>query len=249
MTQITPSFTTQGSKTNELIHELIESQRYGVEYQPMICTRSGEIVAYEALARFYTHDNQVMPPFVVFDFLHHNLALLGKVECDLKKIQIEHAPDTHELFVNVDPHAVGQTIELQDEALIHLLMDNSGVIVELIENSNIHDAKAALALHNVLKAKEVQTALDDIGADHALISLEILSLVNYLKFDRSWLKKIKKQRHEFLFRSMLEFGRQSNKASVLEGIENEDMFNTAKQYDVDRVQGFHFRKQFLSVKP
>ena len=56
-------------------------------------------------------------------------------------------------------------------------------------------------------------------------------------------------RYAFLFRSMLEFAHQSNKPSILEGIESEDMLNTAIKYDLERVQGFYFRKLFISVKP
>lgn len=153
------------------------------------------------------------------------------------------------MFINVDPHAVGQAVDLENDPLILQLLSRQKVVVELIENSDIHDARAALTLHKVLKAKGVKTALDDIGADHALLSLEILSLVNYLKFDLSWINKLQKHRYAFLFRSMLEFARQSNKPSILEGIEDEDMFNTAKQYGLDRVQGFHYRKLFQSVKP
>jgi len=249
MEQLTSSFPEHSSRTRELIYELIENQRYGVEYQPMICARSGDIVAYEALARFHTHDNQIIPPVVVFDVLHHDLPQLRKVEYDLKKLQIEYAPEDYELFINVDPHAIEQAIDLHDTPLIHLLLEHSKLVVELIENSDIHDARAALTLHNVLKAKGIETALDDIGADHALLSLEILSLVNYLKFDFSWINKLKKHRYAFLFRSMLEFARQSDKPSVLEGIENEEMLNTAKDYGLDRIQGFHYRKLFHSFKP
>lgn len=48
---------------------------------------------------------------------------------------------------------------------------------------------------------------------------------------------------------MLEYARQTKKPSILEGIENEEMLSAAKEYDVDRVQGFHYRKLFQSVKP
>lgn len=249
MKQFMTPFPECATPSNDLIYELIESQRYGVEYQPMVCVRSGSVVAYEALARFYTADNKLISPLTVFDFLHHDMALLSKVEYELKKLQIEYAPANHELFINVDPHAVGHAVDLENDPLILQLLDRPKLIVELIENSDIHDARAALTLHNVLKAKGVQTALDDIGAEHALLSLEILSLVNYLKFDLSWITKLQKHRYAFLFRSMLEFARQSNKPSILEGIENEDMLKTASQYNLDRVQGFHYRKLFQSVKP
>jgi EAL domain-containing protein (putative c-di-GMP-specific phosphodiesterase class I) len=45
--------------------ELIDSQRFGVEYQPIIDLQSCEIFAYECLARFYDrHNNPIRPDFV-----------------------------------------------------------------------------------------------------------------------------------------------------------------------------------------
>lgn len=249
MNKLINAYSEPSSHTQVLIYELIENQRYGVEYQPMICTRNNDIMAYEALARFYTHDNQIIPPVIVFDVLHDDLPSLRKVEFDLKKVQLDYAPKNYDLFINIDPHAVGQAIDLQNDPLVELLLNQTNLVVELIENSDIHDARAALTLHSVLKANNIHTALDDIGADHALLSLEILSLVNYLKFDHSWVYKLEKHRYAFLFRSMLEFARQTNKPSILEGIENEEMLCAAKEYDLDRVQGFYFQNLFIALKP
>jgi len=249
MNQLTSPISSQYPQANEHIYKLIEKQQYGVEYQPMICTASGDILGYEALARFYSHNNELVPPPVVFDLLHHDLNLLHKVEFELKKLQIDYAPDSSELFINIDPHAVNKAVDLHNEPIIEQLLNHSNLVIELIENSDIHDARAALTLHNVLKAKGIQTALDDIGAEHSLLSLEILSLVDFLKFDLSWIQKLTTPRYAFLFRSILEFARQSHKPSILEGIENDEMLNIAKKYDLDRVQGFHYRKLFHSIKP
>ncbi len=249
MTALTPPRPDYTHLESECIHDLIEQQRYGVEYQPMISTHNGEIMAYEALARFYTADNQRISPLTVFSFLHHDLPRLQEVELALKKLQIHYAPADYELFINVDPHAICHNSEIGDAPLIRELSGhNSNLIVELIENSDLHDAHASIALHKVLKEKGIHTALDDIGADHALLSLEILSLVNYLKFDLSWFKKLEKHRYAFLFRSMVEFSLQSNKPCILEGIETAEMLDIAKSYRLDRVQGFHYQHLFQNIK-
>ena len=45
-----------------VILECLISRRFGVEYQPFISTASGEIVCYEALARFFDAQNTPIAP-------------------------------------------------------------------------------------------------------------------------------------------------------------------------------------------
>lgn len=239
----------QSSNIVNQIHNLIEQQRYGVEYQPIICTRSGEIMAYEALARFFNSEGQSISPLIVFEFLHQNLSLFNQVELDLKNLQIDYAPNHYNLFVNVDPHAIGQTAHMSDSPLLSKLTACSNIVVELIENSDIHEAKASMALHKLLNQQGIATALDDIGADHALLSLEILTSVNYLKFDRNWIKNLQLNNYSKLFQSLMQFARQTEKKTILEGIENSEMLLKAKSYGVDQIQGFLYRPLFRNVSP
>lgn len=233
----------------EQLRDLVKYQRYGVEYQPIICSHSGEILAYEALARFFTANGEQLSPLIAFDLLHKELPLLRKVELDLKKLQIDYAPENFDLFLNVDPHSMEPASDLHSNPLLEQINRRPNIIVELIENSDIHDARATMLLQNVLKEQGTRTALDDIGANHSLLSLEILSLVDYMKFDRSWLEKLHEQRFVWLFKSMLEFAKLSNKKTILEGIETKEMFSTALSYGIDRVQGFLYRPLFRSVQP
>jgi len=232
----------------ELIDELIESQRFGVEYQPIIDIHSGEIVAFEALARFYTSTGETISPQQVFDVLHNEPEKLVKTELALKKLQLDFAPEGFKLFLNIDPHAVDCKPDNPCELMCHIA-NCKDVVIELIENSDIHEARMSEQIHNFLREKGIKTALDDIGADHALLSLEIFSLVDYLKFDRSWLQKIQQLRYEKLFHSILDYAVASEKQTVLEGIETEQQLTLAKQYQIKFVQGFKFRSQFRKVRP
>jgi len=230
------------------IYELVARQRYGVEYQPIICTRSGDIQGFEALARFYAANGDAIPPLEVFGYLHMDLPVLRQVEQELKRLQIDYAPEGYDLFINIDPHSI-ELKEIASLPLIKQLRSRSNIIVELIENSDIHEARATAALHMVLKQNNIKTALDDIGASHSLLSLEVLSLVDYLKFDRSWNDKLAHQIYARMFRSILDFAAQTSKLSILEGIETKEMLSTANHYGINRVQGFLYRPLFQTVKP
>lgn len=227
---------------------VVQNQRYGVEYQPIVCVHSGEIAAYEGLARFYHDDGTSLPPKIVFNALKDDEKCLRRVERELKSIQIEHSPSGYDLFINLDRHAVGPMIDTENDPLIDLLSRHRNLVVELIENVDIHDARASIALQQVLQARNIPTALDDIGADHSLISFEVLPLVDYLKFDRIWLQRLHRPEYQSLFNSLLDFARQNQKPAILEGIEDEDMLALAKAYSIDYIQGFRYRNLFKEYR-
>lgn len=87
-------------------HELLDillNRRFGVEYQPLVDTRSGETAGFEALSRFYRANGEVVAPDQVFELLHDNPLLLFHAEMEMKKLQMLHAPQTGMLFLNLDP--------------------------------------------------------------------------------------------------------------------------------------------------
>ena len=239
----------QQVQTRYQVEDIVKEQAYGVEYQPIVNVHSGEIVAYEALARFYLPDGTNIPPEVAFGILHDDIELLCKAELDLKNLQIDYAPDDYDIFVNIDPHALCTISEIEAEPLVTLLVDKNHIVVELIENIDIHDARACTLLHSTLTNMGIRTALDDIGSPHAMTSLLLMTLVSYLKFDRMWLSKLDEDKHSNLLSSLLNFAKQSNKTTILEGVETNTMLETAHSFSIDYVQGFLYKTQFISVKP
>ena len=230
------------------VRDIVARQRYGTEYQPILCARSGEITAFEALARFYAADGSCLSTQHVFEIMHDEPVLLRRAECDLKQLQMDHAPVGHDLFLNLDPHAL-TAAHGQASALFERVINTPGVVIELIENTDIHDARAALKLQQMLSEHGVRTALDDIGAPHALLSLDLIAVVDFLKFDRSWFDRLGQDNGDRMFRAMLAFARDGGHQTVLEGIETADMQATARRYGIDRLQGFRYRPLFRNVAP
>lgn len=230
------------------VHDIVHDKNYGVEYQPIISMRTGEIVAYEALARFYLPDGTKLSPETVFNILHEDIELLCQTELELKQLQIDNAPDDYDLFINIDPHAISPISDIETDPLINLLTGNQRIVVELIENIDIHDAMACTVLHTTLKRRGIRSALDDIGAPHAMTSLQLMMLVDFLKFDRIWLANLDKDKHYRLFESLVGFANNCDKPTILEGIESQDMLNTSRNLSISQGQGFLYKPIFKSVR-
>lgn len=212
------------------------------EYQPFVDPYTLAIDGYEALARFYLPNGGAIAPNIVFEQLHAHSEQLATIEYQAKAFQLAHAPRQQRIFINVDPHAVDGE---HTARLLALLSQYQQVTVEIIENTCISDAVLASELFTQFKQANVHVALDDIGAPHSMLSLELLLNVDYLKFDRHWLSLIEQPQGKQLLMSLVYFAKKTAKQCILEGIETEQQLEFARTVGVDLVQGFLFKSRFI----
>ena len=218
--------------------------KLGAEFQPLVCPQSLTVFGYEALSRFYTPQGSTIAPNIIFEQLHKKQDWLAKVELEAKRLQIQHAPVDYALYVNIDPHAV----ETHNKEMLTLLKSRSKLCVEIIENTCINDAKLSGKLIQQLLKEHIDVALDDVGAPHSLVSIELISAVSCIKFDKHWLTMADQPEYQHLLAALINFAKQTRKVTILEGIETEKQLAFATQIGVDFVQGFLFKSQFLQAK-
>lgn len=228
--------------------DMLDQQRFGVEYQPLVNPHTGDIVAYEALARFYDQAGQTLRTDWVFWALHDSPLTLFQTEYQMKQLQLTHAPNAP-LFVNLDPDAY-QVVDEPNQAnpLVQLLRRRGDVVIEIIENSDIGDARQSMQMAEVLAQQGIPLALDDIGAPHSMLSLPLLIQVDCLKFDRSWFNQLDCPKQQSALLSLIAYARETGKQTVLEGVENQAQLARACALGVDLVQGFLFRPLFISYR-
>ncbi|PKF58696.1 EAL domain-containing protein [Alteromonadales bacterium alter-6D02] len=235
--------------TVQLVH-LIESKNFGVEYQPIIDVRNKEVFAYEALARFYNCSDKPIRPDHVFAALHDNPLSLYQVELAQKKLQLANAPHSHRLFVNLDQDSYF-VCDRHDEpnAFLNLFKEyHTTLVVELIENSEISDARKSLEMINLMKENNIKTALDDVCNEHSMLSTLVLERVNYIKFDRYVMLNRHRPAFLTLLDALISYAKAANKPLILEGVETEEDFAFAQEIGVDYVQGFLFKSQFINIR-
>ncbi|AFL69417.1 EAL domain-containing protein [Sulfurospirillum barnesii] len=218
---------------------MLNDGHYWVEYEPIIDMKTGTIFGYEALARFVLNERRI-PPMPVFMVAHQNPELFFRLESELKAMQLFHRPKNAMLFINLDPH------NFSDEAKLsfwrELFLGAKNLCLEITENTD--DMQTAFLSHCL---DEIQTigfpiAQDDIGNDEKPFCFDLTSRADFLKFDRTWLLKIKRcPDYQEILKGFLAFAKAQGKKSVLEGIESEGDFMLARALEVDYVQGYLFK--------
>jgi len=230
--------------------ELMEKQRYGVEYQPIIEIKNKEIYAYECLSRFFDDKNTPIRPDIVYSSLHDSPLSLFQVEYQQKKLQLSYAPNKVDIFVNLDQDSYFSTGALKEENPFLKLFkgfEKSKIIVELIENSEINDAIMSLAMIDNLSKNNIHTAIDDVCNPQSMVSTAVIQLVNYIKLDKYVLSNRGNVNFMLLVKALINYAHSADKKVILEGVETVDDLQFAKQLNVDFVQGFYYRELFKNV--
>lgn len=230
--------------------ELMETKRYGAEFQPIISTQGGEIFAYECLSRFFKKDGQTVRPDLVYASLHDNPLSLFQVEYEQKKLQLSYAPNSADIFVNLDQDSYSASGLLDSNNPFVKLFKNyhkANVIVELIENSEISDAVMSLSMIDNLSRNNINTAIDDLFNPQSMLSTSVVQMVDYIKLDKYVIKKRANRNFMPLVNAMIGYAHETGKKVVLEGVESQDDLEFAKQIGADFVQGFLYKKLFKNV--
>lgn len=229
------------------ILECLTSRRFGVEYQPLVSTHTGETQCHEALARFIDANGRALPPDHVFEKLHDNPLLLLHAELEMKRLQLAEAPQHGLLFVNLDPdsYAVGETEDGENVFLPILRQQRSRLVVEVIENLHLQDVDLSERMMRQLDKEKIRLAIDDLASSRGLVSYAALMHAAFLKFDRSWLAGEMSAKQRTILTWALAQAADLGLTTVLEGIETEDHLVMARQMGFDMVQGFLFRERFI----
>lgn len=230
---------------------LMEAKRYGVEYQPIVSMNSNEIFAYESLSRFFDSNNNSIRPDLVYSSLHDNPLSLFQVEYAQKKLQLSFAPDSTDIFVNLDQDSYSASGLLKsDNPFVKLFNDyqKANVIVELIENSELSDAVMSLQMIDNLMKNNINTAIDDVFNQQSMLSTSVIQMVDFIKLDKYVIKNNANKNFMELVCCVINYAHNVGKKVILEGVETDADLAFAKKIGVDYVQGFLYQKLFKQVR-
>jgi EAL domain-containing protein (putative c-di-GMP-specific phosphodiesterase class I) len=221
---------------------LVHDGDFSCEYQPLVRPADGSIGGFEALARFWLDDQEVVPSSVFSD-ADADPALFLVLESELKSLQLRHRPDGRPLFLNLHPSVCARSHLV--EHWIALLGQAEDVVVELVESSRVTDLAQLHRFVRRLRESGIPCALDDVGSPESLFSFELLEACSYLKLDRRWLSRIQTDAaYLAMLEGMLTFARSKGIGTVLEGVEDAGHLAWARRLGIDLVQGYRFQDQF-----
>ncbi|MHA2706297.1 EAL domain-containing protein [Vibrio owensii] len=227
----------------------IESQLVDVYFQPIIETRTGKIVKFEALARFYhqnkTYDTQEMIS-VVEDL--ELIAALDDVVCRTALKQLPHIQKVYGeeigLTLNRSLNTKLDSLQVLQSSLDLIAesgVDPSRITIELTETAYFEqDHEHTVALEE-LRGQGIKIAIDDFGTGYSSFSYLEKGQFDLLKIDRKFVKNIEEGSTKYSIVKMItELAHKLNVKVVAEGVESEEELKVLASVGVDYMQGFLF---------
>jgi EAL domain-containing protein (putative c-di-GMP-specific phosphodiesterase class I) len=222
------------------------AQSVRVALQPIVDLGVGNIVGYEALARF--PDGRSPDHW----FAEAWEAGLG-VDLELTALRIafhklDEIPRGAYLSVNVSP--AGVLAPGLADALEELGVDRERIILELTEHDEVRDYEPLIQALAPLRASGVRVAVDDVGAGFASLRHVLHLGPDVLKLDVSLTHGIERDETRAALASLfVSFAARIGASVVAEGIESERELAALRALGVPCGQGFYFARAGETTGP
>lgn len=228
----------------DTIPDLIDSGSLDAHFQPIFSARTGEVYAYEALARPRKTSYNISQLFQAAA-RQHILPALDKACCSKGLEQARLHGLTHggaHLFLNICPETlITQNFQagLLDDLVSQHGFDKSDIVLEITEESAVKDYQLFSRIISEFRKRGYRIAIDDFGAGYG--GLKMLSVIepDYVKIDRHFISHMDRALVRYNLVDLIITGCHRMGIKVIaEGVEREEDLNTLLEMDVGFLQGY-----------
>jgi diguanylate cyclase (GGDEF)-like protein len=255
MVAFDPSLEEAVAQRAELETELRTAIRSGaitVEYQPVVGLGGVAVRGVEALARWTSASQGVVPP-TVFVALAERLGLAAELDrivlrqacADVRMLVDAGSRSPLPLHVNLAPAHLESpsVVDTLIATLDDVGFDPQRLIIELTEASAMNQPEAGRERLEALQRRGIRVALDDFGTGYSSLSHLERFPINMLKIDRAFVDRLHHDRRSRqLTESIVNLAHTLDMQVVAEGIEAVEQAEILTAIGVDAAQGFHFAR-------
>ncbi len=216
-------------------------------YQPLVDAQSGEVLGYEALARWSHPIYGVLSPYHFLPIVErcHLSAELFQAVLNNAIYDIKHRGLTQKVSINVD-HENLEDPEFSHRFLQQCLeneIEPSQITIEITERDTFQTSAALYKNLLKLRMNGVTVSIDDFGTGSSTFEKLAQLPFNELKIDRSFVQGVEcdmKKRNIVV--AICALAKSLNIRLVAEGIEDEVTLQVMREYGIDLCQGFYIDK-------
>ncbi|MFY9143492.1 EAL domain-containing protein [Sulfuricurvum sp.] len=224
------------------LKKAIEEDRIVPVFQPIVDTKTQQVVKYEALMRMIDNQGSYIAPI---HFLE--LAKKNKLYHQLTKIMIEK---TFKRFENL-PYLVSINISVEDilnKEIYNFILKKLGesgigqkIIFEIIESEGIENFDQVLEFIESVKKYGAKISIDDFGTGYSNFEYLMKLKVDYIKIDGSMIKNIDTDKSsQMITKTIVDFAKNMNILTVAEFVHSKNVAEKVRELEVDYSQGYYF---------
>ena len=237
-----------GEKVEKFV-KLVDDNLFSYKYQPIVNTKNGEIVAYEALMR--TPEEIGLSPREVLDIAESTGKLYDVERATFFNILEEYYKRRREfgdrkVFINSIPKI---KFTPDDRAVLAEKFDGDRdrVVVEITEQQDKADEQMA-SFVEYIGGRGWQYAIDDYGSGNSNIVNLLKFKPSLIKIDRFLVAGVDKDENKQMFvKNIMDFAKNNDIKVIAEGVETKEELVTMIGFGVDLVQGYYTAKPSSEV--
>jgi diguanylate cyclase (GGDEF)-like protein len=225
----------------------LENGDIEVWYQPKAVTRTGTVVAAEALVRWTHPAYGAVPPLEIVALAERTGQMRRLTDYVLQTALLQLAA-WDRLGLTLDVAVNVSTQDLADDTLPTVVaslltatgVDPGALTLEITESAVMRDVERCLAVLDRLAALGVRLSVDDFGTGYSSLSYLQRLPVHEVKIDRSFVMRLAHDGGDLtMVRSIVDLGHAIGLSVVAEGVETAEVLQLLADIDVDVVQGYH----------
>ncbi len=231
------------------LHGAIARGEITVQYQSQFDLNSGQLVGFEALAR-WTHPTLGSVPPAKFIPIAEESGLIVPLgafvlQCACTEAAGWQKISAHPVQVAVNVSSIQFTrttfVDEVAEVLRHAGLKPGLLQIELTESVMLSGTERAAETMKRLRKLGVTIAIDDFGTGYSCLSHLPRLPFNTLKIDRAFVKELTSRKEmKAMVQSLIILATQLNMEVVVEGIETPEQLAMIKTLGANQVQGFLF---------
>ena len=234
---------------NHLSHAL-QKNEFDVHIQPKVDLHSGEIISFEALARWHSPELGQVPPDVFIPAAENS----GKIRA-VEQVILAKALTWLQNRKRMGKKILPVAINISTDHFFHpyFVADLRNTVkkfgipakyvrIEITESIGLVDFELAKNIFGQLKLAGFESSVDDFGMGFSSLSYLQQLPVSEIKIDRSFISKIENEGTLAIVRTIVQLAANLNMQSIAEGIETVEQLTILRTIGCNCGQGYYFYK-------
>ncbi len=229
----------------------LENDEFIVYYQPVIDSRTNQLIGLEALLRWQHPEKGLLTPDKFIHVAEASSIIIQIGERVLQNVAMQ-LKIWHEK--GFDPKHIAVNLSVKQLRHQDLISTISGILektnfrsdwleLEITESYTMQKPAQAIKLLTQIKDLGVKLTIDDFGTGYSSLSYLKKLPVNKLKIDRSFIKDIpENEEDKALVSAILSMAKSMNLDVVTEGVETEEQRQFLEALGCYKIQGYLFAK-------
>ena len=236
-------------KIENNIQNEIDSNRFFLEYQPILDAETNKIIGAEVLSRLNSPTEGVLTPHLFLSAVN-NVGLNEKFDYYIFEKNCKWISSDKEKRIKYVYTINFSRSTLCDknlaENIINIIekydVDYSCIAVEILEDKNLNENEKTVMVENLarLKEKGIRILLDDFGKGYTSFCDLTEFDISIVKIDKSITQNSVTEAGFLILKNIIRTAHDLGFMTLCEGIETEEHKNTVVSAGCDMLQGYYF---------